>query len=136
MLWSRLLIGLLVRAQRKIFDLLRRLEADPGNAPVHEALEFASTVLGCEPHAGVVASSTKRARSLAVTLLHRPLRVCGMVQNAGEPGGGPYWVSGRDGQGSPQIVEDAQLDKASRTQRKKDAAKATSPPAAVAAAGP
>jgi len=118
-LWSRLLTGLLVRAQRKTFDLLRRLEADPGNAPVHEALEFASTVLGCEPHAGVVASSTKRARSLAVTLLHRPLRVCGMVPNSGEPGGGPYWVSGRDGQGSPQIVEDAQLDKASRTQRKK-----------------
>ncbi|TMQ58372.1 MAG: DUF4301 family protein [Candidatus Eisenbacteria bacterium] len=118
-LWSRLLIGTLVRAQRKIFDLLRRLESDPGTGPVYEALEFASTALGCEPHAGVVASSAKRARSLAVALLHRPLRVCGMVVNSGEPGGGPYWVRGRDGQVSPQIVEDAQLDRASRTQRKR-----------------
>ena len=118
-LWSRLLLGLLVRAQRKTFDLLRRLESDPGNAPVHEALEFAATTLGCEPHAGIVASSTTRARSLAVTLLHRPLRVCGMVPNSGEPGGGPYWVKGQNGQASPQIVEDAQLDKNNRVQKKK-----------------
>ena len=118
-LWSRLLIGLLVRAQRKAFDLLRRLDAETGTGPVYEALEFASTTLGCEPHAGIVASSAKRARSLAVALLHRPLRVCGMVANSGEPGGGPYWVRGRDGQASPQIVEDAQLDRSSRTQRKR-----------------
>ena len=118
-LWSRLLIGMLVRAQRKTFDLLRRLETDPGTGPVYESLEYASTTLGCEPHAGIVASSAKRARSLAVALLHRPLRVCGMVVSSGEPGGGPYWVRGRDGQASPQIVEDAQLDRSTRTQRKR-----------------
>jgi len=118
-LWSRLLIGQLVRMQRRTFDLLRRLEADPGAGTVTEALEFACTTLGCEAHAGIVASSTKRARALAITLLHRPLRVCGMVPNSGEPGGGPYWVRGRDGQMSPQIVEEAQLDRASQAQRKR-----------------
>ena len=115
--WSRLLIGLLAKVQRKTFDLLDRLEADPEGGPVGEALEFAHTAFNCEPHAGVVASSSERARGLAIALLHRPLRVCGMVPNAGEPGGGPYWVRGRDGQLSLQIVEGAQLDPSSEAQR-------------------
>jgi hypothetical protein len=44
-------------------------------------------------------------------LLDRPLRVCGMVQNSGEPGGGPFWVSGRDGRLSRQIVEATQVER-------------------------
>ena len=116
-LWSRLLIGLLTRIQRRAHELMRRLEADTGAAPVTESLEFARTSLGCTPHAGVVASSPERARSLAVALLHRPLRVCGMVPNSGEPGGGPFWVKGRDGQASLQVVEGAQLE-GSRAKKK------------------
>jgi benzoate-CoA ligase family protein len=42
--------------------------------------------------------------------LDRPLRVCGMVPNSGEPGGGPFWVRGADGQMALQIVEKAQID--------------------------
>jgi hypothetical protein len=118
-LWSRLLIGLLLKVQRRTFDLLRRLESESGTAAVHEALDFASTTLGSEPHAGVVASSATRARSLAVMLLERPLRVCGMVPNAGEPGGGPYWVKGHDGQASLQVIEGAQLENATKARRKK-----------------
>jgi hypothetical protein len=121
-MWSRLLIGMLVKVQRRTAELLRGLESNPETGPLNDALDFANGVLGCEPHAGIVASSTMRARSLAIALLHRPLRVCGMVPESGEPGGGPYWVRGRDGQVSLQIVEAAQLDRASRTQRKKIAA--------------
>src|SRR5690606_27944893 len=42
--------------------------------------------------------------------LNRPIRVCGMVENTGEPGGGPFWVSEEDGSLSPQIAETAQLN--------------------------
>lgn len=42
--------------------------------------------------------------------LNRPLRVCGVVRNEGEPGGGPYWVRERDGSESLQIVETSQMD--------------------------
>lgn len=42
--------------------------------------------------------------------LTRPIRVCGMVLNAGEPGGGPFWVEGKSGTRSLQIVEKAQVD--------------------------
>jgi hypothetical protein len=42
--------------------------------------------------------------------LNRPIRVCGMVKNDGEPGGGPFWVKDENGQISLQIVESAQID--------------------------
>lgn len=42
--------------------------------------------------------------------LHRPIRVCGMVKNEGEPGGGPFWVKDDNGNISLQIVESAQID--------------------------
>lgn len=45
--------------------------------------------------------------------LSRPIRVCGMVENTGEPGGGPYWVEGSDGSKSLQVLEMAQLDTSS-----------------------
>jgi hypothetical protein len=48
--------------------------------------------------------------SRALEQLDRPLRVCGMVPDAGEPGGGPFWVCDADGVVRPQIVEAAQLD--------------------------
>ncbi|MEW6669673.1 MAG: DUF4301 family protein [Thermodesulfobacteriota bacterium] len=49
--------------------------------------------------------------------LNRPLRVCGMVRNEGEPGGGPFWVRHADGTLSPQIVESSQVDMKSKEQR-------------------
>lgn len=42
--------------------------------------------------------------------LERPIRVCGMVKNEGEPGGGPFWVKTKDGKMSLQIVEKSQID--------------------------
>jgi hypothetical protein len=48
----------------------------------------------------------------------RPLRVCGVVRNEGEPGGAPFWVRGADGRVTPQIVESAQVDTADPAQRR------------------
>ena len=49
--------------------------------------------------------------------LNRPIRVCGMVRNVDEPGGGPFWVKDPTGEKSLQIVEKAQIDPDSRQQR-------------------
>jgi hypothetical protein len=49
--------------------------------------------------------------------LNRPIRVCGMVKNTGEPGGGPFWVTHADGSQSRQIVETSQIDPESPTQQ-------------------
>ncbi|HZE98187.1 MAG TPA: DUF4301 family protein [Planctomycetota bacterium] len=94
--WKQILIGLLDETQEAAFDRLRRLKSDP--AAAGEARGWA------ESRWGIPASGNDAAE-----LLHRPLRVCGVVANAGEPGGGPFWV---DGSGGPslQIVESAQVD--------------------------
>ena len=42
--------------------------------------------------------------------LNRPLRVCGVVKNEGQPGGGPFWIKDSQGKISKQIVESAQVD--------------------------
>jgi hypothetical protein len=51
-------------------------------------------------------------------LLNRPIRVCGMVKNEGEPGGGPFWVHEDNGTISLQIVESSQIDLQSESQKR------------------
>ena len=53
--------------------------------------------------------------------LNRPMRVCGMVQNEGEPGGGPFMVYSADGSVQPQILESTQLDPKKEKKLLKDA---------------
>jgi len=42
--------------------------------------------------------------------LNRPIRICGMVKNEGEPGGGPFFIKDKEGNSSLQIIESAQID--------------------------
>lgn len=51
-------------------------------------------------------------------LLNRPIRVCGMVKNEGEPGGGPFWVKNTDGSSRLMIVEAAQINLKDKEQKK------------------
>ena len=44
------------------------------------------------------------------SLLNRPFRICGMVRNEGEPGGGPFWVEEKDASQTLQIVESAHVN--------------------------
>ncbi len=98
-LWKRLLGGLLVRIERQVHELIRALDA--GSGGVEERVEgFARDVLSIEVKGAADPKS----------LLHRPIRVCGVVPNTGEPGGGPFWVRGGDGEVRAQIVETAQVD--------------------------
>jgi hypothetical protein len=52
-----------------------------------------------------------------IRLLDRPIRICGMVKNEGEPGGGPFWVANEDGSKSLQIVEPSQVDADDQSQK-------------------
>lgn len=61
-------------------------------------------------HLPLVESTHERMAMLRAKL-DRPIRVCGMVRNSGEPGGGPFIVQGRDGSTNLQILESVQLDK-------------------------
>jgi hypothetical protein len=75
-----------------------------------DARQFAAATLGL--------TLPENADAAALTAaLDRPLRVCGMVRNTGEPGGGPFWVRAPDGACTAQIVESAQIDAADAAQR-------------------
>ena len=53
--------------------------------------------------------SLKERGDYLYKILDRPIRVCGMVKNEGEPGGGPFWVTASDGAESLQIAESSQI---------------------------
>ena len=60
--------------------------------------------------------TSEQQRDFLFKILNRPIRVCGMVKNEGEPGGGPFWVESEDGSMSLQIIEKAQFDEKDTTQ--------------------
>ena len=99
--WARVLGGLAIELAEQVRHALERLaDASDAGAGGH-AMEVLKTFGLDAPDPGRVA---------LMECLRRPIRVCGMVPNTGEPGGGPFWVRRPDGRVSPQIVESAQVD--------------------------
>jgi hypothetical protein len=107
--WQQVLGGLLVDLATRAHEHLRRLAGEPGGEEIAAAVRFVADDLGVPAAAawGELAASevTRRLREQ----LDRPLRVCGVVVNSGEPGGGPFWVERTDGTVSAQIVERAEV---------------------------
>ncbi|HVS02284.1 MAG TPA: DUF4301 family protein [Thermoanaerobaculia bacterium] len=104
--WQRVLGGLLVRLEARARELRRRLAGEDSRQLLIAAESFVEE-LG-RPLPGHDPSPAARRRRV-LDLLDRPLRVCGVVPNAGEPGGGPFWVRRPDGEISVQIVERAEV---------------------------
>ncbi len=83
---------------------------------VRDALHFCRTKLLMVFPATLADWPLPQQQEAIISRLNRPLRVCGMVRNEGEPGGGPFWTDGAEGQ-SLQIVELHQIDGANEEQR-------------------
>ncbi len=110
-LWKRLLGGLLVRLEREVRWHVRRLqERDPDDRVLAEADRFLRESLHVAATMPDSLDGRESVRARLLHALHRPLRVCGMVRNAGEPGGGPFWIASADRPKALQIVEAAQVD--------------------------
>lgn len=103
--WTKLLTGYLLTLQEEQHALVKALQESPDDPMTKE---LAICFLGDRLQADV--SIHDDGRTL-LDKLDRPIRVCGMVPNSGEPGGGPFWVRGEEGQPSRQIIEGAQIDK-------------------------
>lgn len=103
-LWKKALAGLLLELKEKIFNTLENLEKNKES--LFEALAFAEQKLFIRPPENM---AKDRLADYLCALLKRPIRVCGMVKNLGDPGGAPFWVKGPDGRLSLQIVEQAQV---------------------------
>ena len=108
--YKKLLAGILVSLQAQAFAYLHRL--DEGNCTDEELQEMV-TFLQEKLYCIHPAIDTLKGDVLVTYLkkkLNRPMRVCGMVQNVGEPGGGPFLAYNADGTVSLQILESSQID--------------------------
>jgi hypothetical protein len=102
------LAGVLVRLRQRAFGYLEKLEK--GNCSTEELaemFEFTKNELCIIPPEGGL---TESLPDYLKRKLDRPFRVCGMVKNVGEPGGGPFIVKNADGTASLQILESSQID--------------------------
>lgn len=115
LLFRRLLVGRLVELQGACRDHVRRVERREESA-LHDAQGFLRKRFFVDPAAS--GAGEPELRRAVLGLLRRPLRVCGMVPNAGEPGGAPFFVRGSDGTSSVQIVEGAEVDPGSADQQR------------------
>lgn len=115
--YKKLLAGKLLKLQEKIFKYLDQLENEsPGESLLNEIKDFIQQELNVDFGARKGSSLEERI-SIYKDRLNRPLRVCGMVKNEGEPGGGPFLVKLEDGSSSLQIVEGAQIDENNPNQK-------------------
>ncbi len=113
---KKVLGGLLLKIQEKTFAYAEQLDGGAGAANVDEIAEFATKELNVVLPQEFEALSTDEKISTLRTCLNRPIRICGMVKNEGEPGGGPFFIKGADGGVSLQIIESAQIDKSNAEQ--------------------
>ena len=98
--YKKALAGVLLDLQQQAAGHLAALDAD--TADLAAVARFVEEGLCVKLPAAYDAS-------LLRDILHRPIRVCGMVRNEGEPGGGPFWVKNPDGTESLQIAESSQI---------------------------
>ena len=108
--YKQVLAGVLVDLQRRAFSYLRKLDSgDYGHADIEEIIRFVQQNLCCRRE------DVKDLEDAELVIylrkkLNRPMRVCGVVKNVGEPGGGPFLAYNQDGTVSLQILESSQID--------------------------
>ena len=110
-LHKKVLAGVLVDTQKKIFGYLEKLESGAYLTEDLAAIEGFMINDLCITANGLMGKTKEQMAQYMMDKLNRPLRVCGMVRNEGEPGGGPFIVENKDGSFSPQILEGSQIDK-------------------------
>ena len=109
--YKQLLAGILISLQERAFEYLRLLDTGSyTHAQLEEIIRFVQRDLCCRK------PDIKQLEDADLVIylrrkLNRPMRVCGVVKNVGEPGGGPFLTYNSDGTVSLQILESSQIDK-------------------------
>lgn len=108
--YKKLIAGVLVSLQKQAFEYLRLIDSGKyTHAQIEEIIRFVQQKLYCR------SNEIKHLEDCDLVIylrkkLNRPMRVCGMVKNVGEPGGGPFLAYNSDGTVSLQILESSQID--------------------------
>lgn len=116
--YKKMLAGILLQIQTQTFKYLNKLEDDEISEDEVNNIElFVINRINVAIDEVYNACTLKEKRDYLHHKLNRPIRVCGMVKNEGEPGGGPFWVKDSKGTVSLQIVEFAQIDIENQSQK-------------------
>jgi nicotinamide riboside kinase len=116
-LYKKALAGVLIKVQQKVFGYLDAIEKQEiKEENIEEIVAFLMQKLNIELSNDFNKFTFENKINKIKELLNRPIRVCGMVKNEGEPGGGPFWVRNDKGAVSLQIVETSQVDLANKKQ--------------------
>jgi len=109
--YKKLIGGYLLYLRDHINEFLAAATRDDlTDHEIDKMVKFMKDHLFMKPDESFFSLSEKEKKFYLFGLLNRPLRVCGMVKNEGEPGGGPFWGKNSQGKESLQIVESAQID--------------------------
>jgi hypothetical protein len=116
-LYKKGLAGKLIEIQNQIFAYLKAIDANEiTENQISEIVTFLNTKINVKLYEGFDKYTFENKIQSIKNKLNRPIRVCGMVKNEGEPGGGPFWVKSPRGNLSLQIVESSQIDVENRKQ--------------------
>lgn len=108
--YKKIIAGILVNLQKQCFGYLKELENDSlSKTKLSVIAQFCEVRLNNQ-HPDIHSLTEIELRKYLYDKLNRPIRVCGMVKNVGEPGGGPFLTVNSDGTVSPQILESSQID--------------------------
>ena len=109
--YKKALAGYLLQIRNEVYGHLEKLETLQVNDADLSMIESMARL-----HLGIQVSMAYFGKTLQEKVifwkkkLNRPIRICGMVRNEGEPGGGPFWVNDGNGEKSLQVVESSQID--------------------------
>ena len=105
------LAGILLELQEKIFEILKSIENQKiEEESISEIINFMQNKLNIDVLDDFNKYTLANKIDFIKTKLNRPIRVCGMVKNEGELGGGPFWAKSNKGNVSLQIIESSQVD--------------------------
>jgi len=109
-LYKKALGGMLIEYQEKVYGALKSIDEGTITVADYDTMRrFATEKLQIDP--ALLPEQLNEGRQVLYNLLNRPMRICGMVKNVGEPGGGPFWVENpNNGSRSLQIVESSQVN--------------------------
>lgn len=116
--YKKLIAGILLEIQDKAFKYLRLLDGELISEDLITKIElFLSSKMNVVIDSSYKSATLKEKVAYLYRKLNRPIRVCGMVKNEGEPGGGPFWVKDESGNVALQIIEFAQIDIENKIQK-------------------
>ncbi|MCL9806046.1 DUF4301 family protein [Flavobacterium amniphilum] len=119
-LYKKALGGFLIEKQQQVFEHIRLFnnQDEISKDCMKNVVKFIETELNISIPTSFNDYKNESKIKRLKSILNRPIRVCGMVKNEQEPGGGPFWIKEKDGSVSLQIVESAQIDLENPSQEK------------------